>query len=71
MQSIGDRMTRSEMIRSGYIGPNPGGVIRAIDQCERESQSCTCDWDGAPDARQAHAVRPDCPVHREEADQCA
>lgn len=59
-------MTRAEMIATGYIGPKPGDVIRAVDQAESDSERCTCAWDGAPDAMVSQIVAPDCPAHAEE-----
>jgi hypothetical protein len=32
------------------------------------TQPCTCDWDGAPDARRAHIVNPLCPHHGSDAE---
>lgn len=61
-------MTRAEMIATGYIGPKPGDVIRAVDQMEADGPRCRCAWDGAPDATISQIVAPDCPVHGEDSD---
>lgn len=48
--------------------PDLGAMYRAMDKFEQDCRRCTCDWDGAPDARQPRTPNTDCPVHQEEDD---